>query len=476
MSKRWLIMYFGLFLMLATFTIPSTIMASEIGAANAFFDVNKMSDMSDYDPANPVIPEGDTIKVAVVASFSGPAANQGQFEFCIVQWAAHDINKRGGILVDGKKKLIQIIKADSQSKPNPTKKICERLALEDKVHAFYGTDGSIVMKIINQVADRYKIIAQNALTSSDDCQNAANFSRYAFQTFWTSDSIGRGLAYYYGQIKKKETKFYILNQDYGFGHLIAESFKNGLSEYYPGSQIVGEDYHPLFHKDFAPYLTKVKASGAEVIFSADWSPDIVNLLKQSRQLGLNIPIANIYGNDANALDGLGIEGTKGLVHIDCFDVTNPFEVPGYEKFFKAWHNQWKTWKSVPFNGGYFEYCGCAGNAAAGLMGAYWLFSVIERAQSTDPEKIIKVWEGDTYRIVNGKLWKMRPCDHKVIQDLYVSEYIPPAEQKEFFPIPPYYWYKDFCYTGPTYKVPAEKILPWMDEKLDRCQGKNRWGK
>ena len=33
---------------------------------------------------------------------------------------------------------------------------------------------------------------------------------------------------------------------------------------------------------------------------------------------------------------------------------------------------------------------------------YWLFSVIERAKSTDPEKIIKVWEGDTYQYVNGQ--------------------------------------------------------------------------
>jgi hypothetical protein len=47
-------------------------------AANAGFDFKNMSDMSDFDPANPVIPTGDTIKIAVVASFSGPAALVGQ--------------------------------------------------------------------------------------------------------------------------------------------------------------------------------------------------------------------------------------------------------------------------------------------------------------------------------------------------------------------------------------------------------------
>ncbi|MDP3041071.1 MAG: hypothetical protein Q8O18_14545, partial [Deltaproteobacteria bacterium] len=47
-------------------------------AVNDTFDVKKMGDMSDFDPSNPVIPTGDTIKIAIVASFSGPAALVGQ--------------------------------------------------------------------------------------------------------------------------------------------------------------------------------------------------------------------------------------------------------------------------------------------------------------------------------------------------------------------------------------------------------------
>jgi hypothetical protein len=44
----------------------------------AAFDVNKMGDVSDFDPNKPVIPTRDTIKIAVVASFSGPAAQVGE--------------------------------------------------------------------------------------------------------------------------------------------------------------------------------------------------------------------------------------------------------------------------------------------------------------------------------------------------------------------------------------------------------------
>src|SRR5882672_9636626 len=59
--------------------------------SKAGFEVKGMSDMSDFDPANTVVPTGDTIKIAVVASFSGPAALVGQVYWTSASWVAHDI-------------------------------------------------------------------------------------------------------------------------------------------------------------------------------------------------------------------------------------------------------------------------------------------------------------------------------------------------------------------------------------------------
>ena len=197
-------------------------------AVNAAFDVNKMGDMSDFDPNNPAVISGDTIKIAVVASFSGPAAQAGQRFYFSALWAVHDINKRGGIMVDGKKKLIQVIKADTMSKPDQCKKICERMALQEKVHVFWGTDGSNMMKIMNEVAAKYKIIVANVGALSDELMDATNFTRYSFMSSWTTGQFGRNLAYFYGQIRKKEKKFYILCQDYMFGHSMAPDSNRGL--------------------------------------------------------------------------------------------------------------------------------------------------------------------------------------------------------------------------------------------------------
>jgi hypothetical protein len=59
--------------------------------------------------------------------------------------------------------------------------------------------------------------------------------------------------------------------------------------------------------------------------------------------------------------------------------------------------------------------------------------------------------------------------------LTVKEFVPPDEQKVSFTIPPYHWSTERCAPGPGYNIPAPKILPLMDQNLDRCKGKSDWG-
>jgi len=439
--------------------------------AKAAFDADKMGNMNGWDPANWVNPEGDAIRVAIVWPHSGPGALNGQMAWMCATFVAYDINQRGGIKVDGKKKKIALFKADSQSRPDIAKKVCERMVLQEKVHVLIGTSGSNIMKIANEVASKYKAIALNIGALSDDLQDATNFSRYAFMTSDSTEAVGRGVAYFYGKIRKKEKKFYILCQDYSFGRELADGFKKGLKEYYPDAEIVGEDYHKLFLTDFAPYLTKIKSSGAEVIYTGDWSPDAANLLKQSRQMGITTPFANLFLDEPNMLAEVGIEGTKGLINIKHFEMAGPaFNNPGMKKYYTAWNTEWKKFKTAPFNSVTFTYPW--GTYGFWTQQMYWLYSVMERAGSTDAEKIIPVFEGDSYQFVSGRVSKMRACDHKAIQGFRVCEFVEPEKQKMSMNMPPYYWVKNSSLCGPSWDVPAEKVVPWMDQKLDRCKGKS----
>ena len=176
------------------------------------------------------------------------------------------------------------------------------------------------------------------------------------------------------------------------------------------------------------------------------------------------------------LHRVGVEGTKGLVHVAQFGAESPaFKTPEQIKYYKAWNDLWEAKKfTAPFDTVLYKHG--TGNIGSYRMQTYWLLSVIERAGSTDPEKIIKVWEGDTYEDINGMVNYMRPCDHKNAHDLFVEIYVEPAKQKGTYNIPPYYWYKGCSEPGPVYRIPAEKVLPLMDKNLERCKGKNDWGK
>ncbi len=431
----------------------------------ARYDGNQIPDMSDFEPSTWEPPTGDTIKIAIVATFSGPAAAVGQGFWLNAAWAAHEVNKKGGILVDGKKKLVEIIKADTMSRPDQAKKICEQMVLQKGVKFLWGADGTPVVKVMFQTAAKYKVIAVNMISLSEDLQDAEGWSPYCFSTWWQTSQVGKAFAYYFGQ-RKKEKKFYLLNQDYVYGHQMAESFKAALKEYYPEAQIVGEDFHKMFNPDFAPYLTKIKASGAEVVFTGNWSVDADNLLKQARAMGLDVKFAHIYMNNPTNLTEVGIKGSSNMVLASPYSAGAPmFKEPGYIKYYQEMQKAYKNFKP-PYNQPTYAY-----GWDPVTMEFNWLLSVIERAQSTDPEKIIKVWEGDVYQYVNGHVVAMRACDHMAIGAIHILENLPPDKQKGYFNIPPYHFTDKFSYYGSAYRVPFDKVLPWMDPKLKRCQGK-----
>jgi branched-chain amino acid transport system substrate-binding protein len=443
-----------IFICMCMITVPQAL------AVDAMFDINKMSDMSDFDPSNPVLATGDVVKIGLLQIFSGPGAGNGEIFWATCNWVAHDINKRGGLMIDGKMKKILFVKGDTKGKPADTKKAAEKLVLQDKVDILWGTSGSHLAAIISQVAKKYKKIYANTLACSDYLMDAKHFNRYTFQTFTRNSTFGQAGAYYYGKIRKKEKKFYILCQDYAFGHSLADEFKKALPKYFPDAEIVGEDYHPLFAKDFAPYVTKIQASGAEVIYTGDWLPDGGNLLKTCRDMGVNIPILNIFIDEPNALHAIGIEGTKGLVNMNHYmgDLTDPARA----KFNKAWNDNWANKWEKPYNTWLYKWPG--GTIGDNLMANYWIMSVLERAGSTDPNKIIATWEGDEYQTIAGVL-KMRKEDHTAIRDMYITEYVPPAEQKVSMTVPPYYWFKDISSTGKIVTIPAKYCIPYLDPKL-----------
>jgi len=409
-------------------------------------------DMSTFDPNHPGFPtSGDTIKVGLFVPFSGAGAIGGEGWWVALAWVVHDINSQGGIVVNGKRKKIQIIEGDTQAKPEIAKSVAERLCLEDQVDVIVGTAGSHISLVAQMVAAKYKKIYMNFTSYSDSLHDGKNFNRYTFRTCGTATTLASALAYYYST--RPERKFYILCQDYAFGHDFGEKFQKYLKQYSPKAQIVGEDYHPLWTKDFAPYLTKIKGAGAEVIVTGDWGSDIENLIKQSRQMGMNIPLAGPQVQHMQALETIGGPAGRGIVFVHFQQCS--FDHPKNHTFNEMWHEQWKRWKKPYGSNSYAWPTPWFGEC---ITDSYWLFDVIQRAGSTDPEKIIPVWEGDEYHSATGAVLKMRACDHQTIRDLYVAEFDFPTR-----------WYTNLAGYGKAFVVPSRFCMPPIAEDLERCK-------
>ena len=64
---------------------------------------------------------------------------------------------------------------------------------------------------------------------------------------------------------------YLIGQDYSFGRSVAQTARAMLARKMPAVRIVGDDLHPIGTvRDFAPYIAKIKAAGADAVITGNW--------------------------------------------------------------------------------------------------------------------------------------------------------------------------------------------------------------
>jgi ABC-type branched-subunit amino acid transport system substrate-binding protein len=258
------------------------------------------------------------------------------------------------------------------------------------------------------VATTYKTIFINYATRADVVQGK-EFSRYAFRTCQTSHNLTSAVVQYMATQPYK--KYYMLNMDYAYGRDVAKAFKEQLKAYIPEAQIVGEDFHPINNKDFAPYIAKVISSKADAIFTGNLGNDLILLVKQARALGLKVsfPFVITIGIDPYLGNELKDDVAGIYSAISCDMRVNK---PEWQEIVKKYHEKHKNDKDFltwwPFS--------LIGET---IIGWKMTFAAIEKAGSLAPEKIIEAFEGFTYKSPVG-MYTMRKCDHQVILPMFAG--------------------------------------------------------
>src|SRR5215831_14955636 len=236
------------------------------------------------------------IKIGITEVLSGPVAYTGESFTAATKFAANKLNQKGGVL--GRE--VEIVAADSELKPDVATRRANDLLFGEKVDILAMGTGSSVGKAVSQVASQNRKIFISYSTEAAELTGEEFFDTTFRCCLNTDMHSGMLAAYFCKAAPQKFSKFYLLNQDYNFGRACADGFKKAFNRVKMANQaIVADEYHPLQKvQDFAPYITKIMASGAEVVISGDWGQDNRLLLQQGKALGWKVKMGEYFLNDA----------------------------------------------------------------------------------------------------------------------------------------------------------------------------------
>lgn len=196
----------------------------------------------------------ETIKVGLVAPFSGPFADYGkQMESGIKAYM-----KQHGDKVAGKKIEI-IIKDTTGPVPEVAKRLAQELVVRDKVDFLAGFGLTPEALAVAPIAEQAKkpMIIMNAATSIITTK-----SNYIARFSMTLPQVSGPMATW--AIKNGMKKVVTLVADYGPGIDAETAFKTNFLG--GGGQILDSIRVPLRNPEFAPYIQRIKDAKPEAVF------------------------------------------------------------------------------------------------------------------------------------------------------------------------------------------------------------------
>ena len=226
----------------------------------------------------------DVVKIGAVAPKTGPLAGGA----VVTQWPnvalwANQVNASGGLMVDGAKKMVEVIEYDDQTNPGETIKAVQRLATQDNadfIVAPYGTGLNIAAA---PLFDRYKYphLAVSAIT--DQIQSLSSKFNGMFFLLGSTTAFVQSVVDVLSGMQKDGSlsgnKIAMVNVADAFGIELATAarpiFKNA------GFELVYDTSYPLGTQDLSPVVKAAKAAEPNAFVAWSYPPDTFGLTQQA---------------------------------------------------------------------------------------------------------------------------------------------------------------------------------------------------
>ena len=268
----------------------------------------------------PSAPRGEPIRIAMIEGLSGPFANTGEAVYRNLLWAAERVNARGGVKLPGGARPLQIERFDSKGQPEEALSSL-RLAVDRGIaivaQGNSSAAASALIEAINKHNEREPLRRQLFLNYSAVDPSLTN-EKCSFWHFRFDAHADMRMSALMGVLREDKDlkRIYLIGQDYSFGQGVLREARRQLGAQRPDVQIVGDELHPIGRvKDFLPYATKIKTSGAQAVLTGNWGNDLTLLVKAARDVGFEGRFYTFYGNALGAPAAIGEAGVGKVVAV-----------------------------------------------------------------------------------------------------------------------------------------------------------------
>lgn len=356
------------------------------------------------------------VKVAFIDPLSGAMAPIGEHGVKHFQYMIEKINAKGG--VNGQK--MELLTYDNKLSPQETV-IAAQKAIDAGARILTLGNGSgaaaAMIDFVNKHNDRNpgKEVVYLNYAAVDPAFTNDKCSYWHFRWDAHADIKMQALTSYM-KGKSSIKKVYLINQDYSFGHAVRKSANEMLKAKRPDVQIAGDELHPLAKiTDFAPYIAKIKASGADSVITGNWGSDISLLLKAAADANLQVDWYTYYAGGAGGPTAIKQTGLKDRVFTIVEGTANINTPENY-----AWEEDFR--KKSAGQGWWYPRVRNQMDMLARAM---------NEAKSNDPKVFVEKLRGMRYKTIYNTEAYMRAEDHQFFQDMYIEVLTPLAGTMKF---------------------------------------------
>jgi branched-chain amino acid transport system substrate-binding protein len=361
----------------------------------------------------PAAPAEEPVRIALIEGLSGSFANAGDAVARNIVWAVERVNQRGGVQLPGGPRKLELVRFDSKGNTEEALSLL-RSALDQRIGFVMQGNSSATAAALVDALDKHNqreperraiflnYSAVDPALTNDKCSFwHFRFDAHADMRLAALTDVLRDDA----SVKK----VYLIGQDYSFGQYVVKKGKELIQAKRPDVEIVGEELHPMGRvKDFLPYASKIRASGAQAVLTGNWGNDLTFLVKAAKELGLDVKFYTFYGNALGVPAALGDAGVGSVLAVAEWHPNVGGKAS--DAFYASFRQRFPDPKD--------DYLHARMQAMVEMLAA-----AIEKARSTDPVLVARALEGlrfDGAALGGFHTGVMRAADHQFLQPLVVS--------------------------------------------------------